>query len=419
MVKNKEGRRQSLRNTKTKNKTPLGEIGETCPLEEMNDSQILAIKQILDDTRMIHQSQSQLITSTPIQNESKCTKCKRKDITTAKLKKKHIDELENLKNSHITDLEELQNKLDESNRENVKLREQLLMKTESNEIEAEKLSETSETKEVINKQEKTNENKREHTNGEDTKNDSEMDTESDIKDDSEDNEEERGITRVENCQTKNIKIIENKFEVCKDRNKCDNETVEVGVQCKKLHLESEEHEKLKEDANKLKENEINIKKQKAMTQYCKHHLQNRCMFQNSCWKKHVSPREYKKTIRCRFYEEGGCRKGSYCEYKHMSNTLCRYYAEGTCARGEMCTYRHMKEKDLKNPTPNMKENKPISKENKERKASTSDESKMEQNFLNDKRGVDQMTMITQLAKSLETIQTQIEILMEKSLGESQ
>ena len=61
--------------------------------------------------------------------------------------------------------------------------------------------------------------------GEDTKNDSEMDTESDIKDDSEDNEEERGITRVENCQTKNIKIIENKFEVCKDRNKCDNETV--------------------------------------------------------------------------------------------------------------------------------------------------------------------------------------------------
>ena len=133
----------------------------------------------------------------------------------------------------------------------------------------------------------------------------------------------------------------------------------------------------------------------------------------------VSPREYKKTIRCRFYEEGGCRKGSYCEYKHMSNTLCRYYAEGTCARGEMCTYRHMKEKDLKNPTPNMKENKPISKENKERKASTSDESKMEQNFLNDKRGVDQMTMITQLAKSLETIQTQIEILMEKSLGESQ
>ena len=78
MVKNKGGRRQSLRNTKTKNKTPLGEIEETCLLEEMNDNQILAIKQILDDTRMIHQSQSQLITSTPIQNESKCTKCKSK-----------------------------------------------------------------------------------------------------------------------------------------------------------------------------------------------------------------------------------------------------------------------------------------------------------------------------------------------------
>ena len=48
----------------------------------------------------------------------------------------------------------------------------------------------------------------------------------------------------------------------------------------------------------------------------------------------------------------------------------------------------------------MKENKPISNENKERKASTSDESKMEQNFMNSKRGVDQTTavVVTELAK---------------------
>ena len=331
MAKNKGGSRQSVRNMKSKSKTPVGVIGEICPLEEMSDSQHLAIKQILDDTRMIRLSQSQPITSTPIQNELMCTKCKKKDIATAKLKKKHIDELEKLKNSHISDKEELQNKLDESKREIVKLREQLLMKTDSNETKVEKLSESNE---VINIQKETDENKREHTNGEDTKNDSEIETESDIKDDSEDGEEESGITRIESCQTKNIKIIENKFEVCKDRSKCDNETVEVGLQCKKLHLGSEEHEKLKEDANKLKENEINIKKQKAMTQYCKHHLQNRCMFQNSCWKKHVSPRDYKKTIRCRYYEVGRCQKGSYCEYKHMSNTLCRYYAEDTCTRGK-------------------------------------------------------------------------------------
>ena len=86
----------------------------------------------------------------------------------------------------------------------------------------------------------------------------------------------------------------------------------------------------------------------------------------------------------------------------------------------MCTFRHIKEKYLTNPTPNMKENKPISKENKERKASTSDESKMEQNFLNDKRGLDQTTavVVTQLSKSLEKLQTQMEILMEKFLGES-
>ena len=86
----------------------------------------------------------------------------------------------------------------------------------------------------------------------------------------------------------------------------------------------------------------------------------------------------------------------------------------------MCTFRHIEEKYLTNPTPNMKENKPISKENKERKASTSDQNKMEQIFLNDKREVDQTTavVVTQLTKSLEKLQTQMEILMEKFLGES-
>ena len=105
----------------------------------------------------------------------------------------------------------------------------------------------------------------------------------------------------------------------------------------------------------------------------------------------------------------------------MSTTLCRYYAEDTCTRGEMCTYRHIKEEDLKNPTPNMKENKPITKENKERKAPTSDESKMEQNFQNDKRGLDQTTtvVVTQFAKSLEKLETQMEILMENFLQQRQ
>ena len=163
MAKSKGGRRQSVRTMKSKNKTPIGVIGEICPLEEMSDSQHLAIQQILDDTRMICLSQSQPITSTPIQNEPMCTKCNKKDIATAKLKKKHNDELERLKASHISDKKELQNKLDESKRENVKLREQLFMKTDSNETKVENVSEP---KEVINKQKETDENKREHTNEE-------------------------------------------------------------------------------------------------------------------------------------------------------------------------------------------------------------------------------------------------------------
>ena len=421
---NRGGRRQSQRIKKHEDKIPASIIGEFCPLEDM------ALDQYLDESKLISISQTQPITSTPMQNELMCTKCNEKDIATAKLKKKHENETEKLKKNHISKMKELQDKLDERERENVKLREQLLIKSESEEIREENKSVANKE---TNKQKEADENKREHTNGEqnagnqksDTKTYDKVETDSDNEDNFEDGEEERVKTIVQSCETKNIKIIKNKFEVCKDRSKCDNETVEVGLQCKKLHLEKEEHEKLMEDANKVKENELNIKKQKAETQYCKHHLQNRCMFQNSCWKKHVSTRDYMKTIRCKFYEEGRCRKGSNCEYKHLINTICRYFMEGTCKRGDMCTFRHIDENKipsfLLNETihRNKKENNPSPKENKERKTPTSDECIMEQNFQEDKRGLDQTTAVavTQLTKTVEILQRQMEIMMENVLRE--
>ena len=108
------------------------------------------------------------------------------------------------------------------------------------------------------------------------------------------------------------------------------------------------------------------------------------------------------------------------------NTICRYFMEGTCNRGDMCTFRHIDENKIPSFLlneaihRNKKENKPSPKENKERKTPTSDECIMEQNFQEDKRGLDQTTAVavTQLTKTVEIMQRQMEIIMEKFLGES-
>ena len=172
-----------------------------------------------------------------------------------------------------------------------------------------------------------------------------------------------------------------------------------------------------EERNKITENERNIKREKAKKQYCKHHIYNTCTFKESCWKKHVSPREYMKTIRCKYHEESRCRKGRFCEFKHLINTTCRYYTEGRCMRGDMCTFRHIKEeKESALTTTYQKENKPSIRENGQ-KVSTTEENQMELNFPKDKRKVDQITAApTQLVNS-EELQTLIETLIEKVLRE--
>ena len=154
-------------------------------------------------------------------------------------------------------------------------------------------------------------------------------------------------------------------EMCKNRNECKTETVKVGVQCRKLHIEEEEFKKLKEEEDREKEKELAMKKQEAKEQYCKHHLYQTCRFRDRCWKKHVTLKHYKKTIRCKFNEEGRCKNKMWCEFKHLINTPCKYYQNGNCMRGDMCNYRHIGQK--KNPTQEKTkgENKPAQSEKEE------------------------------------------------------
>ena len=59
---------------------------------------------------------------------------------------------------------------------------------------------------------------------------------------------------------------------------------------------------------------------------------------------HVTLKHYRKTIRCKFNEEGRCKNKMWCEFKHLINTPCKYYQKGNCMRGDMCNYRHIGQK---------------------------------------------------------------------------
>ena len=105
--------------------------------------------------------------------------------------------------------------------------------------------------------------------------------------------------------------------------------------------------------------------------------------------------EYKKTIRCRDHENGRCRKGRRCDYKHLLETKCIYFERGNCERGNSCFYRHIK-KTNQHTTPNLN----IEKE-KEIPAGR-DERQSKEFFRKDERKIDPKTPpITQLMQSQE------------------
>ena len=72
--------------------------------------------------------------------------------------------------------------------------------------------------------------------------------------------------------------------------------------------------------------------------------------QRKMLEKHVPLRQYKKTIRCRFYENSatGCRNRNMCEFKHQVNEICIHYANGNCRNDDKCIFRHIKLDNQKN-----------------------------------------------------------------------
>ena len=108
-----------------------------------------------------------------------------------------------------------------------------------------------------------------------------------------------------------------------------------------------------------------------------------CRFKDRCWKRHVSLRVFKKTIRCKFHETIGCRNGKMCEYKHLLNPICKYFLQGNCYNEDMCVFRHMipDETDNKNTKQNAMNN-------EEQETISESENKPEINFPVDQKKED-------------------------------
>ena len=147
------------------------------------------------------------------------------------------------------------------------------------------------------------------------------------------------------------------------------------------------------------------------TKYCKHHAYGRCKYRNTCWKIHDA-REYKRTIRCKFFEEGRCQNGYRCEYKHLMSETCRYYEKGNCYRGDACTYRHLPQ--MRGETPTTKKRVENDNNKVENKPDGNIAIQNEQNFPEDTRKLDQITTaITKIMNSREFIKQIGNMIIEK------
>ena len=136
-------------------------------------------------------------------------------------------------------------------------------------------------------------------------------------------------------------------------------------------------------------------------------------------KKHVSPKEYRKTIRCKFNEEGTCRKGNWCEFKHLRNIPCVHFQRGNCMRGDMCTFRHIEQEINPKQEKNINKNNKKPMENNKEQANKSDipqeqkipqqketvetDKQQKQNFHKDKRLMEQILTSEEFQKTLETM----------------
>ena len=76
-------------------------------------------------------------------------------------------------------------------------------------------------------------------------------------------------------------------------------------------------------------------------EYCKNNMYGRCRFGGNCNRTHITLDDYKRTIKCKYFERGNCEMKNRCKFKHERNTQCTFYEEGKCTKGEWCIYKHI------------------------------------------------------------------------------
>ena len=111
-------------------------------------------------------------------------------------------------------------------------------------------------------------------------------------------------------------------------------------------MEKEKKEEVEENKEENKEEKEHEKEKYwyVESDYCKDYMRGSCRFDNRCRRKHITRKDYLKTIECKYYNLGNCDRGSSCDYKHMKNIECKYNNTGDCNRGLSCEFKHMKKK---------------------------------------------------------------------------
>ena len=121
-----------------------------------------------------------------------------------------------------------------------------------------------------------------------------------------------------------------------------------------------------------------------------------CRYRESCWRKHYTIKESRKTIKCRFYEQGNCNKREWCGYKHEKKTPCKYEARGGCQRKEQCEFTHKVKQITKTPNPAITERQP--KENTQTEDKTKKETFQKEPVIIDMKELRQI--ITEVVKEV-------------------
>ena len=112
--------------------------------------------------------------------------------------------------------------------------------------------------------------------------------------------------------------------------------------------EEREEEEDKEDESDVEDNQASKKKtvDKKDNEYCRDFINGNCRFERERWREHISRRDFKKTIECKYHNENRCKWGIRCEYKHMIERICKRFSEDQeCWMKDRCQFLHKTEKE--------------------------------------------------------------------------